>query len=76
MITKTMTISRAPGTERTPMVKIANSALDAMGFRIGSKVVVAYERERNVINISLKNNYESNIQKSPVALSAQTPASR
>lgn len=78
MITKHMTVTRAPGTERTPMVKIANSALDAMGFNIGSKVVVAYEQERNVISISLKTNYESNNVSAPgagVALSAQTAAS-
>ena len=63
MITKNMTISRAPGTENTPMVKIANRTLDAMGFKIGSKVVVAYEyeSERNVISISLRTNHESNI---------------
>lgn len=78
MITKTMTISRAPGTENMPMVKIANRALDAMGFNIGSKVVVAYERERNVISISLRTNHESNNVSTPgsgVALSAETAAS-
>lgn len=58
MITKHMTISRAPGTENTPMVKIANHTLDAMGFGIGAAVVVAYEQERNVISISLRTKYE------------------
>ena len=79
MITKTMTVSRAPGTENTPMVKIANRTLDSMGFRIGSKVVVEYEyeRERNVISISLRTNHESNnvsATGSSVALSAETSA--
>lgn len=60
MITKCMTISRAPGTENTPMVKIANRTLDAMGFGIGASVVVAYEQERNVISISLGTKHESN----------------
>ena len=59
MITKHMTISRAPGTENTPMVKIANRTLDAMGFGIGAAVVVAYEQERNVISISLRTKHES-----------------
>lgn len=37
-----MTVVRAPGTDETPMIKIANQLLKAAGFGIGTPVEVAY----------------------------------
>ena len=68
-----MTVVRTPGTDRTPMVKIANQLLSAMGFAIGVPIEVVYSQ--NLITLRTLN-YEHQLQKpsSPVALSAASGA--
>ena len=59
MTTKHITVTRAPGTDRTPMVKLANQLLAAMGFAIGAPIEVVYQR--GVITLRIVN-YANSIQ--------------
>ena len=54
MIAKQQTVTRAPGTDRTPMVKLANQLLKTMGFSIGTPIEVAYRR--GVITLTIIEN--------------------
>ena len=42
MTARQMTIVRAPSTNNTPMLRIVNKTLRAMGFDIGTAVAVSY----------------------------------
>lgn len=53
-MTRKMTVSYAPGgSDKTPMIRIANQFLVKSGFTIGEKVYVVYAD--GVITINLKN---------------------
>lgn len=61
MTTKRITVTRAPGTDRTPMVKLANQLLDTMGFAIGAPIEVVYQR--GIITLRIIN-YANSVQTS------------
>ena len=42
MTLRRMVVTRAPGSDDKPMVKIANRLLETMGFEIGAPIEVAY----------------------------------
>lgn len=73
MTTKRITVTRAPGTDRTPMVKLANQLLATMGFAIGAPIEVVYQR--GVITLRIVN-HANNLQTSsgPLSLSAASDA--
>ena len=71
MTTRKMTVTRAPGTDSKPMVRIANQLLNTMGFTIGAPVEVTY-REGVITITKLKHEHEHYVQKPrrPVSHSA------
>ena len=67
-----MVISRAPGTDDTPMLKIANRLLESMGFKITSHVEVIYQEGKITIN-KIENQHDYQLQEPcPIANSTVT----
>jgi len=68
-----MVISRAPGTDDTPMLKIANRLLESMQFPINSKVEVIYQEGKITIN-KLQSQHDYKLQEPcPVSNSTANP---
>jgi len=53
-----MTVTRAPGTETLPCIKISNQSLQKAGFALGDLISVTYKRNVIVIKRSKENNHE------------------
>lgn len=65
MTVRRMTVVRCPGTMDRPMIKIANSTLEDVGFEMGTAIEVLYQRDEIVIR-KLKDYHEpNNVQKEP-----------
>jgi len=66
MTVRRMTVVRCPGTMDRPMIKIANSTLEDMGFEMGTAIEVSYVRRGEIIIRKLKDKHEpDNLQKQP-----------
>lgn len=65
-----ITVVRCPGTDRTPMLKLANRQLLACGFSLGTRVSVEYERGRITISLTSQPYEPDNIPGSQVPVSA------
>jgi len=48
-IIRKMSVTRTPGTDKTPMVRITNNLLTKTGFTLGTHIEVSYEQ--NIIII-------------------------
>ena len=75
MIARTMVIVRAPGSEDTPMVKIANRLLDTMGFSVGTHIEVIYQQGQIIIKLINENEF-NNVQKSGPLATPAAPVSK
>lgn len=73
MTVRRMTVVRCPGTMDRPMIKIANSTLEYMGFEMGTAVEVSYQR--GVITVrKLDDHHEpDNLQQPASPLTSPTP---
>lgn len=66
MTVKRQTVVRNPGTMDKPMIKIANSTLEDMGFEMGTPIEVSYQRGLITIR-NLNDNHESNNLQNPAS---------
>ena len=73
MTVKRQTVVRNPGTMDKPMIKIANSTLEDMGFELGTPIEVSYQRD--LITIRNINHEHDNIQ-TPHPVADPTPSNR
>src|SRR3990167_961884 len=63
MTVRRQTVVRNPGTMDRPMIKIANSTLEDMGFEMGTPIEVSYQRD--LITIRNINQHEHNNIQTP-----------
>lgn len=67
-------VTRCPGSDDTPMVKVANRLLETMEFKIGVLIEVTYQRGKITIRRINEQHANNQLQKpsGPVSLSAAT----
>lgn len=59
MTVRRMTVVRCPGTMDRPMIKIANSTLETMGFTMGASIEITYQEGLLIVK-KIDKTYDAN----------------